>query len=153
MKMIYMIIAFTFSTHKRERKGKKKTISLLTQVKIHISRLHFRLLPIYVKWTSLSSLNGCLSASYVMSCLIIFYHLYVVLKRNTHRSMQIVYILIRHHMYRGLSFHAGTTFLDIFGLSFFPKRIDMNRFCLTSQTYACQIKHRTSHFDVTFELT
>ena len=35
-------------------------------------RLHFRLLPIYVKWTSLSSLTGCLFANYVMFCLIIF---------------------------------------------------------------------------------
>ena len=104
---------------------------------------------VLIKWMSVCQLR------YVLfdNIFFIIYHLYVVLKRNTHGPMQIVYILIRHHMCRGLSFHAGTTFLDIFGLSFFPKRIYMNRFCPTSQTYACQIKHRTSHFDVTFELT
>ena len=57
-------IHFQYPQERKKRKKKR-------QVKIYISRLHFRLLPIYVKWTSLSSLNGCLLANYVMSCLII----------------------------------------------------------------------------------
>ena len=38
----------------------------------------------------------------------------------------------------------------IFGLSFYPKRFDMYRSCLTLRTYACQFKQATSHSDVTF---
>ena len=76
MKMIYMIIAFTFSTHKRGRKGWRGGEDLQYHykhsLKFTFPVLHSRLLPIYVKWTSLSSLNGCLFAGYVMSWMIIF---------------------------------------------------------------------------------
>ena len=43
----------------------------MININIYISCLHFGLLPIYVKWTSLSSLNGSPCKQF-MSCLIIF---------------------------------------------------------------------------------
>ena len=76
----------------------------------------------------MSSLNGCLFASYVMSCLIIFLPFVCCSKKKYSWTYANSVNPDQTHMCRSLSFHAGTTFLDIFGLSFFPKRIDMNRF-------------------------